>query len=305
MKPGMAKKVPPPARPVAMEAPVAPGSPICMQCGTPNEVGRRFCRKCGAPLSAAATATTPLAPEPSRSWWQRLKARFRGEPPSGTEPGRQGMVRSAYKGGLDLRYRVLRVVGLLALLGVGVGVFGFARINPISGARDLWRNVFPRYEPIVEISATNDPEALDRREFAAAAAVDRDPRTAWATSWQLTPDDDPVALCPDVPGTGGGDSALLVSLTQETDLAKIEVQAGLPEGDPERADQWRPRLLELRYDDGTCDRIELEDEPGLQSHEIEANDTASVRIAVLDAAQPRSGNGDLVSLGEVRLFSQK
>jgi hypothetical protein len=297
---------PPPVRPAATEQEAAPGSPICPQCGTPNEIGRRFCRKCGAPLGAAATATTtPLAAAPSRSWWQRLKARLRGEPPSGTDPGRYGIARSAYKTTLDLRYRALRVIGLLALLGLGVGAFGIARINPISGARDLWRNVFPRYEPVVEVTAATDPELLTRRDFEGGAAVDGDPSTAWAAEWLLAPDDEPAELCPDVPEPGGADSALLISLTQATDLAKVEIQAGLPEGDPDREDQWRPRLLELRYDDGTCDRIELDDEPGLQGHEIDADDTASVRIAVLDAAQPRSGNGDLVSLGEVRLFTQK
>ena len=70
---------------------------------------------------------------------------------------------------------------------------------------------------------------------------------------------------------GGADSALVVTLPAPAELAKIEVQPGLPEGDG-RAGQYHPTRLELQYDDGTCDQLDLEAAAGVQEHRLDGGD---------------------------------
>jgi hypothetical protein len=313
MQPAMAKERPPPERPAPTEAPVAPGGPLCPQCGTANEPGRRFCRRCGTALAGAATAGGPRVMAPSMSWWQRLLAKFRRKPPDGTDPDRFRTAKSAFRRSLSLRYRVMRVFGVLAFLGLGVGFLGVSRINPISGARDLWRDVFPRYDRLTEVQAASAPADLDRREFEANDAVDGAPNTAWGSAWRLAADDEAVPGCQgDEPTTGGAETSLQLTPSETTELAKLEIQPGLPQGDAARENQWQPTRIELRYthesddsdgDERECDVIALDGDPGMQSHEIEVSNVSSVRITVLDADAPTSGSGELVTIGEVRLFS--
>ncbi|GAA1879428.1 zinc ribbon domain-containing protein [Streptantibioticus ferralitis] len=54
-----------PARPVVRPSAVddAQDGPPCPRCGTPNRPGRRFCRRCAAPLTTAA-------PAPTLPWWR-------------------------------------------------------------------------------------------------------------------------------------------------------------------------------------------------------------------------------------------
>jgi hypothetical protein len=301
LQPAEAKQRPAPVRPPAAPAPVAPGGPGCPQCGTPNEPGRRFCQRCGAAVGdAAPSAPSTPAPAPSRSWWQRLRRRGHGP---GGEAQRRRQARLDYRRSLDLRFRILRWVAVLGGLGALAAGLGLAGLDPVSGGRDLWRRVFPRDERVAGLTAAADPADADRREFAAAAALDGAPDTAWAAGWQLDPGAPPPPPCAPAPGTGGADAALVLTLPEPTDLSKLGIQAGLPEGDADRPTQWRPRALELRYDDG-CQVVELADEAGPQEHAIEAHATTTVRITVLDALAPTAptGTGDLVALAEVDLY---
>ncbi|MBD0742327.1 zinc ribbon domain-containing protein [Streptomyces sp. CBMA152] len=91
-----------PAKPVAGRPVVRPAEvhqtdgPPCPVCGTPNQPGRRFCRRCAAPLQAAE----PVAPLP---WW-RTRWPFRRRVRSGS--GRL--------------FRTLVTLAVLAALAVGV-----------------------------------------------------------------------------------------------------------------------------------------------------------------------------------------
>jgi hypothetical protein len=162
--------------------------------------------------------------------------------------------------------------------------------------------VFPRDEAVADVTATVDPAAGEQREFGPGAAVDGAPDTAWGATWGRTPDDDPLPACAPDAGTGGADAALVLGLPEPTELSKLEVQVGLPQGDPDRENQWRPTLLELRYDDGSCETLELAPDPGPQRHSIDAPRTGSVRITILAAAPPPSGTGTLTTLATVRLL---
>jgi hypothetical protein len=326
VQPTEPKARPAPVRPQRVEAEVASGGPDCPQCGTANPPGRRFCRRCGAELPAVAE-TRPDTREPAEGrapWWRRLLRRRRRD---GEAPSRSA--RAAYRRSLDLRYRVLRVVAVAAGLGVIAGGFGLVGVNPVSGARSLWDRFFPRDERVGELQAATDPPGAIVGEFAPGNAVDGDADTAWATTWLLAPDAPAAEACADdesTPGstaepaaggdaaapaptapTGGGEAALVIALPEATELSKISVQPGLASGDPDRALHWQPTRLELRFDDGTCTEIELADEAGFQDHRIDAPETSTVRVSVLDAARPRApeGAGDLVAIGEIRLFAPK
>jgi hypothetical protein len=238
-----------------------------------------------------------VAPAPAPSWWQRLRSR------GGGDAQRRRQARLDYRRSLDLRFRILRWVAVLGGLGALAAGLGLAGLDPVSGGRDLWRRVFPRDERITGLAAAADPADADRREFAAAAALDGAPDTAWAAGWQRDPGAPPPPACAPAPGTGGADAALVLTLPEPTDLSKVRVQAGLPEGDADRPNQWRPRALELRYDDG-CEVVELADAAGPQEHAIEAHATTTVRVTVLDALAPTAPTDatNLVTLAEVDLY---
>lgn len=336
VQPAEPKARPAPARPQRAEPDVAPGGPTCPDCGTANPPGRRFCRRCGTGLPAGATPAPAGAGVGAtrRSWWRRFVDRLRGPvgrdgDDEGARPARSA--RAAYRRSLDVRFRVLRVLAVLAGLGLLAGGLGLVGLNPISGARGLWDRFFPRYERIGELRATVQPEGTIEADFPPGAAVDGDPSTAWATTWLLEPDAPAAAACASGDEADGGDEAasdaggagddavggetaalqggaaagLVVNLPQAVEVAKIEVQPGLEAGDPARAGQWRPTLLEVRFDDGTCETVELDDAAGIQDHRLDGPQTTTVRVRVLDAAPPTdpAASRGLVAVGEVRVFA--
>jgi ribosomal protein L40E len=313
LQPAEAAPRAPAIRPASAPAEVAPGGPLCPQCGTANPPGRRFCRRCGAAFTGddvALPATGGGPPERRRGRWPRVTARRRAD---GDDGGDQGLTpsraaRSAYRHTLDVRYRVLRVLAVVAGVGLLAGSLGFAGVNPISGARGLWDRFFPRDARVGELEAVADPPEVVDVDFAPGAAVDGDPKTAWAATWQLEPGADPADGCgADESGTGGATGALEVALPAAVELSKLSIQPGLPPGDPGRAAQWQPTRLELRFDDGSCTQVDLKDQAGFQDHRLDGPETRHVRIAVLDAAPPRdpAASTDQVAIGELRLYSKK
>jgi zinc-ribbon domain len=315
LQPAEAPPRPPPVRPQAAPAAIEPGGDLCPQCGTANAPGRRFCRRCGAVLDPAAVGSEVVpAGEARPSLWRRMTGRgdradrtrsAEAQDDDGSTAGRAA--RAAYRRSLDVRYRVLRVFAVLAGVGLMAGAFGLVGLNPVSGARSLWDRFFPRYETIGELQAVAEPgEAVDA-DFPPGAAVDRDPATAWATPWEVDPAGDPPRACADEPGTGGAESALLVTLPERTAVGKLSIQPNLPGDDANRAAFGSPTRVELRFDDGSCEDVELKAEAGFQDHRIDGPETTTVRIAVLDAAPPRDPalSQGQVAIGEVRLYRQK
>jgi hypothetical protein len=297
---------PPAVRPDAMPAAVEPGGAMCPQCGTGNPPGRRFCRRCGAALTGAASGELEpaLARAPRPSWWQRLKARFRrgGGKQSEAQPTRSA--RTAYRRTLDVRYRIYRVLAVVAGVGLLAGSLGLAGYSPISGARGLWNRFFPRYEQVDQLEAVSNPADREDPEFGAGAAVDKDPTTEWAAVWLLPPGADPIEECLGEDASGGADQMLVVSLPEPTKITKVSLQAGLAEGDPDRAGQFSPTRVELLYDNGECDQIDLDDKAGFQDQRLSAPETTTLRIRVLAATPPTDEalSQGKVGLGEVRIY---
>ena len=296
---------PPAVRPEARPAAVEPGGALCAQCGTANPPGRHFCRKCGAALTVAGRELEPgLVAAPRPSFWQRLKARFRrgGDKENEAQPSRTA--RTAYRRTLDVRYRIYRVLAVVGGVGLLAGSLGLAGYSPISGARGLWNRFFPRYEQVDQLEAVSNPADREDPEFGAGAAVDKDPTTEWAAVWLLPPGADPIEECLGEDAPGGADQMLVVSLPEPTKITKVSLQAGLAEGDPDRAGQFSPTRVELLYDNGECDQIDLDDKAGFQDHRLSAPETTTLRIRVLAATPPTDEalSQGKVGLGEVRIY---
>jgi hypothetical protein len=66
VQPAMPQARRPVVRLSSTEPTAEPDAAPCRVCGTPNPPDRRFCRRCGATLSAPAVAAKP-------SWWQRVR----------------------------------------------------------------------------------------------------------------------------------------------------------------------------------------------------------------------------------------
>jgi len=276
--------VPRPPPPV----PVPPAEPPCTRCGTPNDPQRRFCRKCGNSLRVAETRTLPRAREPKAApWWRRLG-------PSGAS----GPSRAAYRRSLPSRYRVARVVVALVLVGLVSALLVVAGRNPITWARARWADLRGTLTPVSDVTASADPGQAVLREYQPRWAVDNVLDRAWATTWRGGGSDSRACG----PIQGGGTATLRLALPDRTQLRAIEVAAGLPKDDPLRPLQWRPRMLELRFADGTCERVPLADRPEAQRVKIKLVTTDAVAVAVAAAYPPKSGQGNRVAISEIRLL---
>ena len=105
-----------------------------------------------------------------------------------------------------------------------------------------------------------------------------------------------TTLTPPVP-------AVLLTLPGRVRLKAVRVVDGLPGAD--RLLNWRPALLRLTFDDGSCQQVALTDSPGVQEHALRPTTASSVRVEVAAAVPPVSstpGGAQLVGLVELRLL---
>lgn len=260
----------------------------CPRCGTANQPELRFCGKCAQELGRAPSPTGWQARPSGRvPWWRRILNR-------GRSPSESKALR-AYRRSLPMRYRVIRALGgLLALVLVALLVWAI-RGNPISWAKARWYDVRDTVQPVAVSGAALDPaDAQVRPEFEPTAAVDGDPASAWATAWT---DGAQPAACS---GQRGSIEALVLRFGEVADVRKLRITAGLPSADPGRLGQFRPRLLEVRSSDGTCQTLPLADVATAQTLELtQAVSTDLLRIDVLDVYAPETAGSDLVAVSEV------
>lgn len=277
-----------PLRTVTEPVVAVPSADRCARCGTENAPELRFCRKCAAELGRAPAAAGWQARPPRRvSWWRRLLTR-------GRSPSESKALR-AYRRSLPMRYRVFRAIGgLLALTLVALLVWAI-RGNPISWAKARWYDLRDTVQPVAVSGAVLDPaESPARPEFEPTAAVDGDPASAWATPW--TAGAQPAACS----GERATVEALVLRFEEVSDVRKLRVTAGLPAADPGRLVQNRPRLLEVRSSDGTCQTLPLADRATPQTLELpQPLSTDLLRIDVVDVYPPESAGSDLVAISEV------
>lgn len=277
-----------PMRAVTQPVPVV-SADRCPRCGTINAPELRFCGHCAQELGRAPAAGGWKArPQQRLSWWRRLLNR-------GRSPSESRALR-AYRRSLPMRYRVIRaLVGLLALALVALAVV-LIRGNPISWAKARWYDLHDTVEPVAVSGAVLDPKsAQERPDFGPKAAADGDPATAWATSW--TAGARPVGCSGDQPATA---EALVLHFDEVADVRKIRVMDGLSADDPNRLTQNRPRRLEVRSSDGTCQALSLADRATAQTVELpKPVSTDLLRIDVLAVYAPEKDGSDLVAISEV------
>jgi hypothetical protein len=93
-------------------------------------------------------------------------------------------------------------------------------------------------------------------------------------------------------------------LKQPADLRRLVVRAGLPTDDVNRLAQHRPRVLELRFSDGECVPLMVDDTGEQQFFELAPVSTTSVRIDVVDIYPADAAGATLVALTEAELFQR-
>jgi len=220
---------------------------------------------------------------------------------------------------------------VLALAGVGVLIGGLSVIgrNPVGWAVDRWNDLRGTTIQVTGLQAHTepDPAAPGAAEATGAPAatssasapptpstdaapllLDNFANTGWTVPWTATPAPDPLlATCRDPadPTMLGMPPSVVIALPQAVTLNQVAVAAGLPKDDSRRAEQYRPKTLQLAFTDGTCQRVELADVDTLQTLPLDPVGTGGVRIWVVDAYPPASDQPqDIATLAEIRLFQR-
>ncbi len=152
---------------------------LCSRCGTESQPDNKFCKSCGAPLSAAGAP--PAGPPPPPSATAYTAPPMGGGPPQGTPPGMVPMVYQAYPGGPQQVYYV-PAPGKQAHAGAGVMGDLTAKIRQLASTdklegfsfKEIFRETFkkrgadaveeylgvgsPRSTPPLEMVDTNWPK---------------------------------------------------------------------------------------------------------------------------------------------------
>lgn len=272
---------PAPTRPAsAVAAPVGVlGTPalVCNWCRTGNEADRRFCRRCGTWL--VTPTSRPQATRPALR---------------GTRPWWLGGPRTPYVGQLSrftVAYRVLAAVGVPALVVLLLAVTGQ---HPVRRVTDLAAHLrgTGRLDRLTATSA--EPQGKP------AAAVDDVRALGWSPRWPgTTTEIDPDAVCA---GTAVVGPSLMVTFA-EANVREIGVEAGLPEGDGQRGQRWRPEVIRLDWVGGGCQAIRLDDVPDLQRFGVAQPTLVSgVRVTILSCYPADPAAAGSTDLGEITLW---
>ncbi|MEN3359145.1 MAG: hypothetical protein V7637_3127 [Mycobacteriales bacterium] len=298
--PGGVPVAAPAAAPMASRS-LDAGEMRCSLCGNAVPAGRRFCR-CGNSMIQATAATGTVARTRRLPWYRRLGEMFG----SGRDFRRamrsanRGM-RATYNVGASARTQMFRVTFLLGSLGLGL-----SQLGPWGG--DLRARVTSQvdrflphsYETVLVDQAATDPASKALPGFDVGFAVDGDPGRAWAAPWAAAGTNGQPCH------RAGGAPALVVTFKQPSAVARVIVQAGLADGNDARAQQARPRQLDLLFSDGTCVPFDLTDTAAAQHIDVKAAGVTSVRVVIVDAFDARDATGTpLVSLSEVTFQRQK
>jgi hypothetical protein len=276
-----------PAVPRWLTAEPAPrAEPGCPNCGATNPPERRFCGHCGHGLVHAPNRfRPPTLSAASRPWWWPFGRR---------RSAAERAARQAFRRSLPVRYWIYRLATVLVVTGLVAVLAVITRGDPVGWARDRWYDVRGVPVPVPVASVALDPAVPERPQFEARLAVDAVPATAWGTAW--IEGTVPSGTC----GTTRTTTALLLTFPAAADVRAVRLIAGLPTGDGKRLQQWRPKQLELRFSDGSCQSLPVTDAGAEQTLTLaEPVSTTEVRVDVVDVYPRPDGGSDVVAISEI------
>ena len=263
-----------------------PGGP-CPRCGRVNDPQLRFCGKCGLLLIADQTGVAGGAGRQARpqGWWQRLW------------DSHDRAARRAYRRSLPPLYRWRRVLIAILLLGLGIGGLYALHQHPLRWVIDRWYDLRGTTVVIEGVQATVDPPNATAQGSDPAALTDG-LKSSWAMNWK--PKQEGTG-CGGAPNTG----VIVLTLPATTRIRGIDIAAGLPEDDPGRELQFRPKSVGICFDGGDCRNFPLKNVPGPQPVEVDSGvPVQTIRIGV-DTTFPAPADGQaLLSITEVRVKSR-
>jgi hypothetical protein len=253
-----------------------------------NDPQLRFCGKCGLVLIAdqagvpgggAARQAQP------KGWWQRLW------------DGHDRAARRAYRRSLPPLYRWRRVLIAILILGLGVGGLYALGRHPLRWVIERWydlrgttvvvEGVQPKINPPKATAQGSDPAALTDGL-----------KASWAMNWNPKQEG---ASCGGAPGTG----TIVLTIPAATRVREIDIAAGLPEDDPARLLQFRPKLIGISFDDGDCRNFSLTDVPGPQPIKVDSGVAVQTISIGVDTTFPAPADGQAVlSITEVIVKSR-
>jgi hypothetical protein len=189
------------------------------------------------------------------------------------------------------------LLGLLAAALVGALAW-FLAGDPVRTVRDTWAGWTADLEAVPDVHAEPVPEGSVAPPFAAVAVVDRDPRTAWATTWR--------ANTPAAPVCGGSTAGRLeLSWSPAVRVVRIDLRAGLSADEDRRGHQFLPARVDVEIG-GVCEEVELGPSPDWQEHTVEfEGEVDSVTLSVADVhTNQENPVEELVAISWVRVMAQ-
>ena len=263
---------------------ILPGDLICGECGEGNPPARKFCSRCGTPLTTATVAKIP--------WWRRLVPRRRrrsmeaGQRPWKATDGTQKKPRRGIGGVLAAAFRKLRPVIAVGVLVAGL-LLGFSpdlRERVTSTVGDAKDSVMSRiqktYGPIAPVAVTTNAELPDAP---VAHAVDSNTITSW-----IAPGDGPEPV-------------LVVRFDEPIDLEKVKIWNGAAVGFKDHA---RVRDLHFVFDTGQSFDLAVDDLPDGQDYSI-GNGKGVREVEVHIVGTHRSLTGTDVGLSEIEFLVRR
>ena len=266
-------------------------STICPNCALDNDPARRFCARCGEWL-VTPTASSGRPPMALREQWRRRWFGDRG-------PYSDRLSRAT----VGFRVLVTAVVAVLvtALLGV-------AQVHPIQRVKDQIGHVRGTGR-VTGLTATAQP-AGGRPDPTAAFAVDQVRARGWSTRWTATSSGVPESACRSVSAAPSGPASapngttatsLVIDFPGAVDVREIGFEAGLVKPE-ERNDRWQPKTLELRWPNGGCQAVNLDNTADLQRFGVHQGAVGSVVITVVAGYPPVDSDSTRLDIGEVTLW---
>ena len=232
--------------------------------------------------------------KPPDSVGGRLKRRWHGD----AGPYTANLSRST------IAFRILAGVVGVSVAAVLLGLAGFHPVRRVSDQVAHIRGT-GRVDHTTIGAAANPADGQAGRT--AAWAVDNVRDRGWATQWTAPTAGEPEAACASGPGSAGAQTTsatantLVLSLKTAANIREIGFDAGLAAPD-ERADRWQPKTLELRWSDGECQVVNLQNDPGLQRFGVHSGLVRGVTIAVVAGYAPASAGSNELDLGEVTFW---